>query len=56
MAEAMRDAMPGEALELAPGTYHIGERLATGRAGRPEQPITLRAARPGSVTLEVDTV
>ena len=56
MAEAMRDAMPGEVLELAPGTYRIGGRLATGRAGRPEQPITLRAARPGSVTLEVDTV
>ena len=56
LAAALRDAMPGEVLELAPGSYRLTRRLDTGRAGTPAQPITLRAARPGSVTLEVDTV
>lgn len=56
LAEALRDAMPGEVLELAPGTYRVTRRLDTGRPGKPTQPITLRAAQPGSVMLEVDTV
>lgn len=56
LAAALDDARPGEVLELAPGTYRVAARLNTGRAGTPTQAITLRAARPGTVTLEVDTV
>ncbi|WP_164885035.1 right-handed parallel beta-helix repeat-containing protein [Rubrivivax rivuli] len=56
LAEALRDARAGEVLELAPGTYRLRSRLDTGQAGQPGAPITLRAAQPGSVTLEVDTV
>jgi hypothetical protein len=56
LAEALRDARAGEVLELAPGTYRVHNRLNTGQPGQPGLPITLRAAQPGSVTLEVDTV
>jgi hypothetical protein len=56
LAEALRDARAGDVLELAPGTYRVHSRLNTGQPGQPGLPITLRAARPGSVTLDVDTV
>lgn len=56
LAAALGDARAGEVLELAPGTYRVSARLNTGHPGQPTQAITLRAARPGTVTLEIDTV
>ena len=44
LADAMLVAAPGDTLVLAPGTYH--DRLATVRGGRPDAPITIRAADP----------
>jgi hypothetical protein len=49
-------AVAGDVLEIAPGTYSIPRTLYTRRGGRADAPITLRAARPGTVTLEVRQV
>ena len=56
IASAMSEALPGQVLEIAPGAYTIKQALTTGKAGFPGRPITLRALRPGTVTLLVDTV
>lgn len=50
---AMEEAKPGDVLEIAPGRHALPKTLYTRTAGRPEAPITLRAAKPGTVTLEV---
>jgi hypothetical protein len=49
LTAAMLSAAPGQVLEVAPGSYTLSRNLATGNAGSPEQPITLRAAKPGTV-------
>ncbi|MBK9133359.1 MAG: hypothetical protein IPM15_03120 [Betaproteobacteria bacterium] len=56
IAAAMAAAQPGDVLEIAPGRYALPGTLYTRRGGRPDAPITLRAARPGTVTLEVRSV
>lgn len=53
LAEAMNSAAPGQVLELAAGSYALGEPLATGHAGSAAQPIVLRAAEPGTVEIVV---
>jgi hypothetical protein len=53
IAAALADASPGQVLEIAPGRYELASTLHTRRGGSAAQPITLRAARPGSVTLRV---
>ncbi|SFU46921.1 right-handed parallel beta-helix repeat-containing protein [Pseudoduganella namucuonensis] len=54
---AVAAAQPGAVLTLLPGTYRIsGRPLKTGRGGTAAAPITLRAASPGTVRLESDTV
>lgn len=53
---AMAAAMPGQTLEVAPGDYLIEQPLQTGHAGTLQQPIVVRAAQPGTVTLRVATV
>ncbi len=50
---AMAEAQPGDVLEIAPGRHALPKTLYTPRGGRADAPITLRAAKPGSVTLEV---
>lgn len=55
LARALRDARPGQTIELAPGSYRITHTLVPTQAGRADAPITLRAARPGSVWLESAT-
>lgn len=55
LASILIDARPGDALTFAPGTYRFsGRGITVHRAGRADAPITLRAAQPGSVTLEFD--
>jgi nitrous oxidase accessory protein NosD len=53
LAAAMASATAGQVLELAPGSYTLSRSLATGKAGLPERPITLRAAKPGTVEFVV---
>jgi hypothetical protein len=53
LALAVASAVPGDVLELAPGSYALSQSLTTGRAGLPAQPILLRAAKPGSVEIVV---
>ena len=50
---AMDAAKPGDVLEVAPGRHLVTKTLYTRSAGRADAPITLRAASPGTVTLEV---
>lgn len=56
LAAAMRSAQAGQSIELQPGTYRLTQSLRTAQGGAPGLPITLRAALPGSVTLEVATI
>lgn len=53
LAKAVAKARPGQTIELAPGIYEIRKRLLTGAAGTENSPITVRAAKPGSVLLNV---
>jgi hypothetical protein len=53
---AVAAAQPGDVLEIAPGRHALPSTLHTRQGGRPEAPITLRAARAGGVTLEVRAV
>ena len=53
---AVRDAQPGDIIELLPGRYAIGgSPIDTRRGGTSAAPILLRADRPGTVTLETRT-
>ena len=49
---AIANAKPGHILEIAPGNYTISRNISIQSAGLPERPITLRAARPGTVVIE----
>lgn len=53
MVQAMRQARPGEIIEIQPGTYRLTSPLKTAAGGSAELPVTLRASLPGSVTLEI---
>lgn len=53
---ALAAAQPGDVLEIAPGRHALPSTLRTARGGRPDAPITLRAGKPGTVTLEVRAV
>lgn len=53
IAAGIDAAQPGDVLEIAPGIHRLPRTLYTRRGGRAEAPITVRAARPGTVTLEV---
>jgi hypothetical protein len=54
---ALRSASPGDVITLAPGTYRFqGKGIDVPRAGRQDAPIVVRAARPGTVHIELDTL
>jgi len=53
IADAMAAAQPGDVLEIAPGRHALPGTLYTRSGGRVDAPITLRAAKAGTVTLEV---
>lgn len=55
LARAINSAVAGQTLLLAPGHYTIRQKLNTRSGGSREQPITVRAAAPGQVTLEFDS-
>jgi hypothetical protein len=52
---AMQKAQAGQTILIAPGRYAINRPLLTGAAGEAALPITVRAAKPGTVLLEVNT-
>lgn len=54
--QAFAAAAPGDVITFAPGRYRIPGSLEARRPGLEGQPIVVRAARPGSVVLELDTV
>lgn len=52
---AIKNAMPGDIIRLAPGTYRLqGRNIAVKNAGLPGKPITVEAGRLGEVTIELD--
>ena len=55
LLKATAQARPGQTITIAPGTYVLKSPINTKAAGNQFQPIILRAAQPGQVTLEVDT-
>ncbi|HTJ96181.1 MAG TPA: right-handed parallel beta-helix repeat-containing protein [Rhodocyclaceae bacterium] len=55
LRQAMAQARPGQSIVLTPGTYPVAGPLQTGTAGTAAQPITVRAQRPGTVTVEFNT-
>jgi hypothetical protein len=56
LLRSVATAKAGDVLEIVPGRYSIRQTIEPGAGGTPARPIVLRAARPGSVTLEMDTV
>ncbi len=52
LVRAIEGAVAGQTLLLAPGRYTISRKLGTRAGGSREQPITVKAAAPGEVTLE----
>jgi hypothetical protein len=55
LLDATRHAKAGQIIEIAPGNYQLHQRIDTDAAGTQFQPITLRAAQPGQVTLNFNT-
>ena len=54
--QALNDAQPGDMILFEPGVYRIDTPLVARIAGKPTARITVAAARPGSVLLEVQSV
>ncbi|CAN7320957.1 right-handed parallel beta-helix repeat-containing protein [Pseudoduganella sp. LjRoot289] len=54
LVQAMAQARPGDVITLQPGTYRFSGTpyIVAALPGTKEQPITVRAERPGSVTIE----
>lgn len=54
---ALKDAAPGGVITLAPGTYRFqGKGIGIARAGRADARIVVRAAQPGTVHIELETL
>jgi hypothetical protein len=55
LVSASKSAQAGHTIMIAPGRYLLNARIDTNTAGTRNNPITIRAARPGQVTLEFNT-
>ena len=55
LLSATNNAIPGQTILLAPGRYVLSQPINTKVAGNKNQPIRVRANRPGDVTIEVNT-
>ena len=54
---ALLQASPGDVITLAPGTYRFqGKSIDVPRPGRADAPIVVRAAQPGTVHIELETL
>ncbi|WP_288378450.1 chondroitinase-B domain-containing protein [uncultured Massilia sp.] len=56
LRQAFGAAAPGDVIVLAPGRYRIVGALEARRPGAEGNPVVVRAARPGTVVLELDGV
>lgn len=56
IAHALATAQAGQTVLIQPGRYRFADKLKVGYAGSSNQPIIVRAAVPGQVFLEFDTV
>lgn len=55
LLQAIRNARPGDVLQLQPGRYFLkGRSISVTSPGRSEAPIIVRAAKLGTVSLEMD--
>lgn len=56
LLQAVAQARPGDVITIVPGTYRVSGPfyIEAAAAGTKDRPITLRAAQPGSVTLDLD--
>lgn len=52
--QAFAAAQAGDTITFMPGVYRVRGKLEARRPGRQDAPIVVRAARPGSVTIEFD--
>ena len=52
--QAFAAAGAGDTITFAPGVYRVRGKLEARRPGRQDAPVVVRAARPGSVTIEFD--
>jgi hypothetical protein len=54
---ALKEAAPGDVITLEPGTYRFqGKGIGIARAGRADARIVVRAAQPGTVHIELETL
>lgn len=55
LMQAIRQAVAGDVITLAPGTYRVG-RVEAGASGQADKPIVVRAASLGTVKIETGVV
>ncbi|MGZ5280048.1 MAG: chondroitinase-B domain-containing protein [Pseudobdellovibrionaceae bacterium] len=55
MTAAISKAIPGDSIEIQPGTYRLQTALSMGASGTASLPICLRAAQANTVTLESES-
>lgn len=55
LRQAFGNAGPGWVIEILPGVYPVNKKLVTAKAGNSDQPIVVRTASPGKVTIEFNT-
>lgn len=53
---ALKDAKPGQTIQISPGNYAMKGNFRTSSRGTVQQPITIRAQIPGTVTLELNSI
>ncbi|MGH8854537.1 MAG: right-handed parallel beta-helix repeat-containing protein [Telluria sp.] len=56
LLRAIAAALPGQNITMLPGRYRIDRTIAVTRPGAPDAPIVVRAARPGTVELDMNTI
>jgi len=56
LLRAIRQAQPGDVIELAPGTYRVQTNVKIGQAGRADAPVVLRAERVGQSVIEFNAL
>lgn len=56
LLRAIGAALPGQVITLMPGRYQIDRTVEVARPGRAGAPIVVRADKPGSVHLEMNTI
>ncbi len=53
---ALKEAKPGQVIELAQGIYRFNQKIRIGEAGQPHAPVIVRGAKIGSTIVEFNAV